>query len=422
MAQGISEQAAQLHRAVSTLVKQYQCRDRNDLCCYGITVAQCYALEAIGEHGTLTMQALAAQLHLAVSTVTRTVDHLVEKQLVARQISARDRRVCCVCLTAHGVRLLQAIHADLLAREEAILQRLPAASRDHVLWAIAELARAIDAWRQTPQQGSGTQQRGTRMATVTHDEVRQAVQQRYATIAATRGAEGCCGGPSAATLDDKAHQMGYSAADTSAVPSGANLGLGCGNPVAIASLRPGETVLDLGSGAGFDCFLAAAAVGATGRVIGVDMTPEMVRKARENAVKGNITNVEFRLGEIEHLPVADASVDVILSNCVINLSPEKPQVFREAFRVLKPGGRLAIADIVASAPFPEAMKQDLALRSCCVSGASLIEEVEQMLRDAGFTHIRIQPKDESKTFIREWVPGSKIEDYLVSATIAAVKP
>lgn len=260
------------------------------------------------------------------------------------------------------------------------------------------------------------------MATLTHDAVRQAVQERYGTIAKTRGSAGCCGGSTFVTLNEKAHQVGYSAQETSAVPEGANLGLGCGNPVAIASLHPGETVLDLGSGAGFDCFLAAQAVGPTGRVIGVDMTPDMLRKARGNATKGNFINIEFRLGEIEHLPVADQSVNVIISNCVINLSPEKLQVFREAFRVLKRGGRLAISDIVATAPFPEAMQQDLALRSCCVSGASLIEDVEQMLLAAGFASIRIQPKDASKTFIREWVPGTKIEDYLVSATIEAVKP
>lgn len=260
------------------------------------------------------------------------------------------------------------------------------------------------------------------MTTVTHDAVRQAVQERYGSIAETRGSTSCCGEMSLSTLDEKAHQVGYSAEDTSAVPAGANLGLGCGNPVAIASLRPGETVLDLGSGAGFDCFLAAQAVGSTGRVIGVDMTPSMLRKARDNAAQGPYTNVEFRLGEIEHLPVADQSIDVILSNCVINLSPEKSQVFQEAYRVLKSGGRLAISDVVATAPFPEAMKQDLALRSCCVSGASLLDDVERMLRAAGFTDIRIQPKDESKTFIRDWVPGSKVEEYLVSATIAAVKP
>jgi SAM-dependent methyltransferase len=267
------------------------------------------------------------------------------------------------------------------------------------------------------------------MSTLTHDAVRQAVQARYGSIAETRGASGCCEGTNVccdstplSTSDARAHQVGYSPAETSAVPSGANLGLGCGNPLAIASLHPGETVLDLGSGAGFDCFLAAPAVGPTGRVIGVDMTAEMLRKARANATQGDFAHVEFRLGEIEHLPVADQSVDVILSNCVINLSPEKAQVFREAYRVLKRGGRLAISDVVATAPFPDAMKQDLALRSCCVSGASLIEEVEQMLQAAGFIDIRLQPKDSSKTFIREWVPGSKIEDYLVSATIEAVKP
>jgi len=181
-------------------------------------------------------------------------------------------------------------------------------------------------------------------------------------------------------------------------------------------------VLDLGSGAGFDCFLAARAVGETGRVIGVDMTHEMLRKARQNAVQGGYMHVEFRLGEIEHLPVADASVDVVISNCVINLSPEKAQVFRDAFRVLKPGGRLAVSDVVATAPLPETIRQDLAALSSCVAGAALLEEVEQMLRAAGFTAIRMQPKDASKTFIREWVPGTAIEDYLVSATIEAVKP
>jgi len=260
------------------------------------------------------------------------------------------------------------------------------------------------------------------MTPQTHDEVRQAVQERYGAIAEARGASTCCDSSLVATLDGKAHRMGYSPEDTQAVPEGANLGLGCGNPVAIASLRPGDVVVDLGSGAGFDCFLAAQAVGSTGKVIGVDMTPAMLSKARENATTGHFTNVEFRLGEIEHLPVANASVDVIISNCVINLSPEKSQVFQEAYRVLKPGGRPAIRDVVASAPFPETMRENLALLSSCVTGAALLEDVERMLQAAGFTAICIQPKDESKTFIREWVPDTKIEDYLVSATIEAVKP
>ena len=260
------------------------------------------------------------------------------------------------------------------------------------------------------------------MASRTHDEVRQAVQDRYSTIAETRGERTCCESALVTTLDEKAHQVGYSTEDTQTVPAGANLGLGCGNPVAIASLRPGDVVVDLGSGAGFDCFLAAQVVGTTGKIIGVDMTPAMLAQARENATKGPFANIEFRLGEIEHLPVADQSVDVIISNCVINLSPEKFQVFQEAYRVLKRGGRLAISDVVATAPFPETMRENLALLSSCVTGAALLEDVERMLQAAGFTAIRIQPKDESKTFIREWVPDTKIEDYLVSATIEAVKP
>jgi ubiquinone/menaquinone biosynthesis C-methylase UbiE len=200
------------------------------------------------------------------------------------------------------------------------------------------------------------------------------------------------------------------------------MGLGCGNPQAIASLKPREIVLDLGSGGGFDCFLAAEAVGETGKVIGVDMTPEMISKARENAAKAGFKNIEFRLGEIEHLPVADKSVDVIISNCVINLSPEKHKVFDDAFRVLKSGGRLAVSDIVATVELPEEVKDDLALYAGCMAGASLISDVEAMLRKSGFLDIRIQPKDESREFIRTWAPGRHIEDYVVSATIEAMKP
>ena len=213
-----------------------------------------------------------------------------------------------------------------------------------------------------------------------------------------------------------------SAEDAHAAPEGANLGLGCGNPQAIAALQPGETVLDLGSGAGFDAFLAARAVGDSGRVIGVDMTHEMLAKARDNATRAGYTNVEFRLGEIEHLPVADAGVDVIISNCVINLSPDKPQVFREAFRVLRSGGRLAISDVVATAELPEAVRRDLALYTGCMAGASQVDELEAMLRKAGFTDIRIEPKDASREFIRDWAPGRRVEEYVVSATIEAIKP
>jgi ubiquinone/menaquinone biosynthesis C-methylase UbiE len=200
------------------------------------------------------------------------------------------------------------------------------------------------------------------------------------------------------------------------------MGLGCGNPQAIAALKPGEVVLDLGSGGGFDCFLAARQVGEQGYVIGVDMTPEMISKARTNAQQGGFANTEFRLGEIEHLPVEDNTMDVIISNCVINLSPDKPQVFKEAYRVLKSGGRLAISDVVTTTELPAEIKNDLGdLYSGCISGASSIEEVEWMLQQNGFTNIVVEPKDESKDFIKDWAPGANVEDFIVSVVIKGVK-
>ena len=261
-----------------------------------------------------------------------------------------------------------------------------------------------------------------------NDEIRAAVRETYSQIAlGTTG--GCCNDSADSScctpsgpVQIGSIQLGYSPQDLVSVPQGADLGLGCGNPSAIAALRPGETVLDLGSGAGFDAFLAASAVGAHGRVIGVDMTPAMVSRARSNAENGGYGNVEFRLGEIENLPVADSTVNVIISNCVINLSPDKASVFREAFRVLRPGGRLAISDVVASAELPDDIRGDLSLYSGCMAGASLIAELETMLAEAGFENIRIAPKDESRTFIEQWAPGRSITDYVVSATIEAVKP
>lgn len=262
------------------------------------------------------------------------------------------------------------------------------------------------------------------MSSNKHDEIRAAVRASYGQVAA-QGGGGCCSTSSCCAPAPAAavsQGLGYTADDVNAVPDGANLGLGCGNPQAIAALKPGETVLDLGSGAGFDAFLAARAVGDAGHVIGVDMTPEMIAKARANAQQGGYGHVEFRSGQIEQLPVDDNSVDVIISNCVINLSPEKPKVFAEAFRVLRPGGRLAISDIVASAELPEEARQDLALYTGCMAGASTLGELEAMLQAAGFTDIAIEPKDASREFIRTWAPGRGIEDYVVSATIEARKP
>ena len=262
------------------------------------------------------------------------------------------------------------------------------------------------------------------------DEIRQQVRDSYAEVAESSNNGSCCGEQSSCcgVSDDAAinalvsTRLGYSEDDLANVPAGADMGLGCGNPRAIASIKPGETVLDLGSGGGFDCFLAAAETGESGHVIGIDMTPAMISKARNNTVTGKYSNVEFRLGEIEYMPVANETVDVIISNCVINLSPDKQQVFSEAFRVLKPGGRLAISDVVASTELPDEIRNGLALYSGCMAGASQVSELHDILMNSGFEKISIAPKDESKEFIKDWAPGRGVEDYVLSATIEAVKP
>jgi SAM-dependent methyltransferase len=246
------------------------------------------------------------------------------------------------------------------------------------------------------------------------DDVRAAVRETYGNIASKGASGGCCGGSSCGgtSAGSVSSGLGYGEAELAALPEGADLGLGCGNPQAIAFLEPGETVLDLGSGGGIDAFLAGQQVGPTGRVIGVDMTPEMLSRARKAAQKVGVANVEFRLGEIEHLPVADESIDVILSNCVINLSPEKPAVFREAYRVLKPGGRLAISDMVATAPLADAVKSDRNAYTGCVGGAATFAELESMLVEAGFVEVRVRPKSGTPS----------PEALVVSATIEAKRP
>ncbi len=262
------------------------------------------------------------------------------------------------------------------------------------------------------------------MPSAKKNQIRRHIRERYAGIAKSGGSCGCANGccqPDALLNPDASVQIGYSPEELAAVPEGANLGLGCGNPQAIAALLPGETVVDLGCGGGFDCFLAARRVGKKGRAIGVDMTPEMIHKARENAAKGKIKNVDFRLGEIEHLPVADGIADVILSNCVINLSPDKPQVFAEAARVLKVGGRLAISDVVAIAPIPAAIKRKLQAHSGCIAGSATVSATKRMLAKAGFSDIRIRVNEQSKSFIKVWFPGSGAEKFVRSATIEAIR-
>jgi arsenite methyltransferase len=247
------------------------------------------------------------------------------------------------------------------------------------------------------------------------DATRATVRERYGRIA--EESTSCCG-----AADSRAaavsRRIGYSEAEIGAAPQGANLGLGCGNPTALASLRPGETVLDLGSGAGFDAFLAARAVGPEGHVIGVDMTPAMIAKAQDNARAAGITNTEFRLGTIEELPIEDASVDVVISNCVINLSPDKPRVFREAFRVLKPGGRLLVSDIVLRTPLPERIRASVEAYVGCVAGAALKSDYLGAIVDAGFSDVRVAQETDASALLSAACTGTP--DPLVAEVIAAV--
>jgi ubiquinone/menaquinone biosynthesis C-methylase UbiE len=258
-------------------------------------------------------------------------------------------------------------------------------------------------------------------------QIKEMVHARYGGIAAAREASCCAPSPSSccgpeATSHDKARRMGYSDAELAAVPEGANLGLGCGNPQAIAAMQPGEVVVDLGSGAGFDCFLAAQQVGDAGHVIGVDMTHEMLKKARDNAANIGAGNVEFRLGELEHLPIADNTADVVISNCVINLVPDKEQVFRETFRVLKSDGRLAVSDVVNIAPLPAELRADPALLCGCVAGAAPADRIEAWLSKAGFIDVRVTPYFESREMVEGWASGQGVENYIASAMVEARKP
>ena len=270
-------------------------------------------------------------------------------------------------------------------------------------------------------------------------EVKKVIRDRYGNIAKTSScccSPSCCGG-SADLAEKLSKSIGYTDGDLQSVPEGANMGLGCGNPVALASLKEGEKVLDLGSGGGFDCFLAANKVGKTGKVIGVDMTPDMLDKARENAKNGGYENVEFRLGEIENLPIADNAVDIIISNCVINLSPDKERVFQEAFRVIKPGGRLAVSDIVILEELPDFIKNSVDMYVSCVAGALLKEEYLGLIEKAGFSKIEVVEETVfpidlmisdpmAKIIIAALdIPEEKlkeIEKTIVSAKIMAIKP
>lgn len=264
--------------------------------------------------------------------------------------------------------------------------------------------------------------------TKTMEDVKREVRSAYGGVAEANNQNKNCGnsrsccGVSSKPDSEYSKELGYTQEELESVPEGCNMGLGCGNPQTIASLKQGEIVLDLGAGGGFDVFLAAKQVGPSGKVFGVDMTLEMLNKARVNAEKSGYKNVEFLLGEIEHLPLPNNSINVIISNCVVNLSTNKTQVFNEAFRVLKEGGRLAISDMVAYKPLPHEMVINKELYCNCISGAITIEELKKILSNAGFIDILVEPQENSRMFVKDWVPGSDAENYVVSAKIKAVKP
>ena len=258
------------------------------------------------------------------------------------------------------------------------------------------------------------------------EKARKVIRESYASIATNNSVEGCCSESSCCNsittnVNRTSKMIGYTEDDILNVPAGSNMGLGCGNPIAIANLKEGETVLDLGSGGGFDCFLASSRVGESGLVIGVDMTPDMLNLARNNAKEDGYTNVDFRLGEIENLPVADGIVDVIISNCVINLSIDKEQVFKEAYRVLRTGGRLSISDVVATAEIPEEIKEDMAMLAGCIAGAEYVEDIRAMMNRAGFKDIKLIPKDTGKEIVKSWAPDRNVEDFVSSYIIEAIK-
>ncbi|HEY3323237.1 MAG TPA: arsenite methyltransferase [Planctomycetota bacterium] len=274
------------------------------------------------------------------------------------------------------------------------------------------------------------------------EEVRQKVREGYGRIAqagqSSCGAPSCCGSTSSKQNKKLAQTVGYSDTDLASLPDGANMGLSCGNPTALASLKAGEVVLDLGSGGGFDVFIAAQKVGKKGRAIGVDMTPEMLAKARRNITayhkRSGLDNVEFRLGEIEHLPAADNSVDVVISNCVINLSPDKPQVWREIARVLKPGGRVAVSDLALLRPLPPNIVKMVEALIGCIAGAVLVKDTQRMARQAGLSEIVLTPKPDYVAAMQGWrdplykriikhLPrGMSPADFITSLSVSARKP
>ncbi|HSO22221.1 MAG TPA: arsenite methyltransferase [Chondromyces sp.] len=397
-------QARQMQQGIRALVRRFALAERSDMSCCGMTVAQAATLQALS-HGGQRLGELSARLGIAASTLTRNLDRLEERGLVRRAADPEDRRAQRVVLSDAGRRAAAEVETRDEAFARSVLDHLPPGSIDATLEAFAELVSAVRRatedccpgafeylMTEMPRPGReaamGDVDSHAKMDTADDESVVEVVRQRYAGFAAA--GTSCCGPASSSccgTTGAVASNLGYDAVDLGLLPDGANLGLGCGAPLAHLELAPGETVLDLGSGAGIDALIAARAVGSEGRVIGVDMTPEMLAAARANAA--GVPQVEFREGRLERLPVEDASVDAVTSNCVINLVPDKRAVFAEIARVLRPEGRLVVSDIVLDDELPTAVRDSVMAYVGCVAGAEKREAYFQMLADAGLGEIEV---------------------------------
>lgn len=436
----LEKDAAELHRVLTELLRVYQSRNRKQICCEDISVTQCFTLAALVDLGSPTLQKLAGEMYLDKSTTSRVVGSLVRKGLARRVREMGDARIIRVESTDEGRRLYQKIRERLIEEEKLLVADVDPQVRRATAELIARLACAA-------KERLSREDVGLRKDTRAHEEgndmdIKKEVRERYAD-AARRVREqsektespderSCCCGDRAG--DEKVITGNlYDDAQLKDVPLEAALAsLGCGNPTALAELKTGEVVLDLGSGGGIDVILTAKRVGPSGIAYGLDMTDEMLDVARENQRKAGVENVEFLKGEIEDIPLSGSSVDVVISNCVINLSPDKPRVLREAFRVLKPGGRLAVSDIVSRGPIPDDVRRDMELWTGCIAGALEENQYRRYLENAGFEQIDIEPTrvfrleqgccSGKRIQIDESPSETPAEGTFMSAFIRAVKP
>lgn len=393
--QSLDRDAVALHRALTDLVRVYQFRDRKRICCHDVSVTQCHTLSALIAMRSPTLAGLADEVYLDKSTTSRVVDSLVRKGYARRVPEPGDGRVTRIEPTREGLDLSSMIDEQLIEQEKRLIADLDPGVRQATARLIAGLARLA---KERLSREDGTCCDPVRKGDEV--DVKKEVREKYAQAARrvrrNAGGDGkkasCCGSNAPTSEQDAITTNLYDIGELEGMPEEAVLAsLGCGNPAALAELAPGEVVLDLGSGGGIDVILSAKRVGPTGKTLGLDMTDEMLEIARENQQKAGVENVEFLKGDIESIPLPDSSVDVIISNCVINLSADKPQVLREAFRVLKPGGRFAVSDIVSRGRIPDELRHDMEMWTGCIAGALEEDQYRSYLRDAGFENIEIEP-------------------------------